>query len=63
MTKRCAEWMEEKIDAGIPVCMVKSLIHERYKCDICAKEERFWTDCRYAKEMGLTKGKDIDAPS
>lgn len=63
MAKRCVEWVEEKIDAGISLSMIETLIHERYMRDICAKEERFWTDCRFAKEMGLIQGNVMDVPS
>lgn len=40
MTKDCARWIEEKIDAGISACTVESLIHERYQRNIYVKDKK-----------------------
>ena len=65
MTKSCVERIEEKIDAGISVSMVQTLIKERYQHDICRRQERFWTNYRCSKEAGLIRssGNGINVPS
>ena len=63
MTRRYTEWVQEKMDAGVAVYTIQTLIHERYQRDMCAREERFWTDYRCAKEMSLILEDDIEVPS
>ena len=59
MTKSCIEWIEEKIDAGVSVSMVQTLIKERYQRDICRRQERFWTDYRCSKGINVPSYKEL----
>ena len=54
---------DKKQKPSVAVYTIQTLIHESYQRDMCAREERFWTDYRCAKELSWILEDDIEVPS
>jgi hypothetical protein len=52
MTTECVKWISDEIRAGLPIRLISEIFERKYKQEICERLERFWTDYRFARNVG-----------
>lgn len=55
LTVELLQFIEDLVDSGLSIQAIESLIHKSYMRHLSLQEERFWTDCRFAKSLNVVR--------